>query len=149
MDSIVTEADWAKIATFLPDWKTVAEKLGVDSEAIDTLDKPYSNYESRKKQRSEVVGKRVVNDGPEATYRALYSVLKKMGEPQAAKNVKELARLNDCYTVEQYQLVDLLMRHASNGNGTTSGIHRIAPSLFLYTGAYNDSIFQPLLPSRL
>eukprot|EP00731_Ephydatia_muelleri_P005923 Em0003g171a len=89
MDRKVTDAHLAKIAKFIPKWKAVTMRLGLEGEMVKYIEDRYRDGED---QRLEALMKWVGKDGPQATYGKIYDVLRDMEEGEAAEKVKELTR---------------------------------------------------------
>ena len=87
MDKQCTVRHIAKIATFLPKWKTVANLLELEGKIISDIEDRYPNGED---QRSEALMKWVGMKGPQATYSKIYNTLCELEEMEAAEKVKEL-----------------------------------------------------------
>ena len=89
MDKKVTDTHLAEIAKFLPKWKVVAKRLGLEGEMVRDIEDRYRDGED---QRLEALMKWVGKDGPQATYGKIYDVLRDMEEGEAAEKVEELTR---------------------------------------------------------
>ena len=91
MDKKVTDAHLAEIAKFLPKWKAVTMRLGLGGRLVRDIEDRYRDGEG---QRLEALIKWVGKDGPQATYRKIYDVMRDMEEGEAAQLVKKLIRGN-------------------------------------------------------
>ena len=92
MDQKVTDAHLAEIAKFLPKWKAVTIRLGLEGRLVRDIEDRYRDSEV---QRLEPLMKWVEKDGPQATYGKIYDVLLELEEGEAAEQVKELTRGNE------------------------------------------------------
>ena len=91
MDKKVTDTHLAEIAKFLLKWKVVTMRLGLEGQMVRDIEDRYRDGEG---QRLEALMKWVEKDGPQATYRKIYDVMRDMEEGEAAEQVKELTKGN-------------------------------------------------------
>ena len=87
MDQKCTDEHIAKIAKFLPEWKTVAKLLKFEKETIRDIVKESSDDGER---RYEMLSRWVVKEGCQATYKKIYDTLLYLDLKEPAEKVLKL-----------------------------------------------------------